>query len=200
MENLYHVVKKFFRTLFLTKNGEIDFSAILVIGFLIVITWIVKQGFRSIKAIQNTTRKDQVRMMLFFSVYTIAVISMPFLDSASAGIVSIITSISVTVIITYMQGASSKGSQKQVIEDLQEHNNSIKVEYEEKLKRLENKLHRLENKLDSMEYNQKKALLKMDNANNNLIDNQEKTLKLIGQIKRVNKFNNKSLRRKARNK
>lgn len=200
MENLYHVVKNFFRTLFLTKNGEIDFSAILVIGFLIVITWIVKQGFRSIKAIQNTTRKDQVRMMLFFSVYTIAVISMPFLDSASAGIVSIITSISVTVIITYMQGASSKGSQKQVIEDLQEHNNSIKVEYEEKLKRLENKLHRLENKLDSMEYNQKKALLKMDNANNNLIDNQEKTLKLIGQIKRVNKFNNKSLRRKARNK
>lgn len=200
MENLYHVVKKFFRTLFLTKNGEIDFSAILVIGFLIVITWIVKQGFRSIKAIQNTTRKDQVRMMLFFSVYTIAVIFMPFLDSASAGIVSIITSISVTVIITYMQGASSKGSQKQVIEDLQEHNNSIKVEYEEKLKRLENKLHRLENKLDSMEYNQKKALLKMDNANNNLIDNQEKTLKLIGQIKRVNKFNNKSLRRKARNK
>ncbi|HFK1481139.1 TPA: hypothetical protein ACGXK0_003582 [Bacillus cereus] len=193
MENLYHVVKNFFRTLFLTKNGEIDFSAILVIGFLIVITWIVKQGFRSIKAIQNTTRKDQVRMMLFFSVYTIAVISMPFLDSASAGIVSIITSISVTVIITYMQGASSKGSQKQVIEDLQEHNNSIKVEYEEKLKRLENKL-------DSMEYNQKKALLKMDNANNNLIDNQEKTLKLIGQIKRVNKFNNKSLRRKARNK
>lgn len=209
LADLYNVLKKFFITVFYTENGGIDIGAVIFLAFLIAIIWIVKQGYKSIIAIQNTTGKDQFRMIIFFMVYTTAMISMPFLDSAKAGIASIITSISVTAIITYMQEASSRGSQKQIIMDIKSCNTDLQREYIKKvselkedyngrLKDLENKLFQLEHKLEGIEGNQKGISEVMGNSVNNLLDNQEKTLKLIGQIKRSDKFRNNSLRRKAK--
>ncbi len=209
LDNLYNTIKNFFVVLFFTESGKLDWGVLLFIGFLFVIIWIVRQGYKSIKAIQNTTRNEQFRMLIFFIVYTIAMISMPFLNSAEAGVASIIITISVTGIITYMQEASSKSSQKKIIEDIGTHNKGLqekyieevtklKEDYKDRLKDLEDKLYQLENNLENIKDKQEQVLVKVDTNSDYLIENQVKTLKLIGQIKRSSKFKNNSLRRRAK--